>query len=328
MQRPRTFRPLAALLALLILALPTLAAAEDDPVLVELGATRERSSAVLQRFDIAVRGLIASQGGAYSVETMEQLYPFLPQFLEQRAGEIVLLEAARARGLAVDDEVLDGILAEAREQFPDEAAFDAVLANAGFGDVEQLLAVLREEQLVQLLFADLEAEIVLSELEVRVAYEALKPQLMQPEQVCARHILLETVEDAEAALARLEQGEDFAELAAELSTGPSGPNGGDLGCFGRGQMVGPFEEAAFAAEVGVPTGPVETQFGQHLILVSERQEGGVAPFEQVAEQLRASLRAEATDRVVGVLIDTSGVITYPERLPAPPAPEGEGDGAD
>ncbi len=316
MQRLRPFRPLAALLALLILALPTLAAAEDDPVLVELGATRERSSAVLQRFDIAVRGLIASQGGVYSVETMEQLYPFLPQFLEQRAGEIVLIDAARARGLAVDDEVVDGILAQAREQFPDEAAFDAVLANAGFGDVEQLLVVLREEQLVQLLFAELEEEIVLSELEIRVAYEALKPQLTQPEQVCARHILVDDEAGAAALSRAARAGADFAAMATTASTDRgSAERGGDLGCFAQGMMVPEFEAAAFAAEPGVATEPVQSDFGWHVILVERRVPPQVLSLEEVRVQLEQQLRSERVDATIQAYIASSGVRTYPERIP-------------
>jgi peptidyl-prolyl cis-trans isomerase C len=317
MQRPRTFRPLAALLALILLALPTLAAAEDDPVLVELGATRERSGAVLQRFDIAVRGLIASQGGTYSVETMEELYPFLPQFLEQRAGELVLVDAARARGLAVDDEVVDGFLAQAREQFPDEAAFDAVLADAGFGDVEQLLEVLREEQLVQLLLTELEAAVVLSDLEVRVAYEALKPQLMQPEQVCARHILVDDEAGAGALSRAARAGADFASMAATASTDRgSAERGGDLGCFGQGMMVPEFEAAAFAAEPGVATEPVQSDFGWHVILVERRVPPQVLELDEVRVQLEQQLRGERVDATIQAYIAASGVRTYPERIPS------------
>ncbi|MBW6456988.1 MAG: peptidylprolyl isomerase [Trueperaceae bacterium] len=317
MQRTRPFRPLAALLALLILALPTLAAAEDDPVLVELGATRERSGVVLQRFDIAVRGLIASQGGVYSLETMEQLYPFLPQFLEQRAGELVLVDAARARGLTVDEDVIDGFLGQARTQFPDEAAFDAVLADAGFRDVEQLLAVLREEQLVQLLFAELEAEVVLSELEVRVAYEALKPQLMQPEQVCGRHILLDDEAGAAALSRAARAGADFAAMATTASTDRgSAARGGDLGCFGQGMMVPEFEAAAFAAEPGVATEPVQSAFGWHVILVERRVPAQALALDEVRVQLERQLRGERVDATIQAYIASSGVRTYPERIPA------------
>jgi len=88
-----------------------------------------------------------------------------------------------------------------------------------------------------------------------------------PMYLCSNHILLRDITEAEAALERFNAGEDFAELAIELSTGPSGPNGGDLGCVVEGQFVEPFEEAAFAAEAGDVIGPVETAFGFHVIQI-------------------------------------------------------------
>lgn len=92
------------------------------------------------------------------------------------------------------------------------------------------------------------------------------------EQVWARHILVEDLETAEDLLEQLNDGADFGDLAREFSTGPSGVNGGDLGWFGRGQMVAEFEEAAFSGDVGEIVGPVETQFGFHLIQIVGKQD--------------------------------------------------------
>ncbi|MGD2027423.1 MAG: peptidyl-prolyl cis-trans isomerase [Anaerolineales bacterium] len=93
----------------------------------------------------------------------------------------------------------------------------------------------------------------------------------EEEQVWARHILLENEDTAQDLLDQLDEGADFGDLAREFSTGPSGPSGGDLGWFAQGQMVEPFEEAAFAAEVGEIVGPVETQFGFHIIQILGRE---------------------------------------------------------
>lgn len=107
----------------------------------------------------------------------------------------------------------------------------------------------------------------------------------QRTQVLAQHILVETEEEAEDILGMLDDGEDFGELAAEFSSDGTAYQGGNLGWFGEGQMVAPFEEAAFDAEVGEIVGPVETDFGWHLIKVNDRAEVDLNFFElQQAEQ--------------------------------------------
>jgi peptidyl-prolyl cis-trans isomerase C len=287
-----------------------------DPVLVRLGAVEERASLVLERFDIAVRGLAGSQGVPYGPELVAQVYPFLPQFLDQRASELVLLEQARARGLAVDESVVDGVVAQARGQFPDEAAFAEVLAGAGFRDVDHLREIVRETELIALVVAAIESEVTFTEDEVRVAYAAVRSQLVRPEEVCARHILVDS-EAAAAALGRAARaGADFAAMASTASTDRgSAAQGGDLGCFGRGVMVAPFEAAAFAAEEGVATEPVESDFGFHVIVVYDRVPATTATLEEVREPLEAQLRGERVDATIAAYQRASGVVTFPERIP-------------
>ncbi len=98
--------------------------------------------------------------------------------------------------------------------------------------------------------------------------------------------------EAERVLAEAVAGADFAELAREHSTGPSGPSGGDLGWFGRGQMVAPFEEAAFALAVGEISGIVETEFGYHIILVTDRQEAFEPELSDVIDRVRTDFEEQ------------------------------------
>ena len=91
-------------------------------------------------------------------------------------------------------------------------------------------------------------------------------------EVRASHILVQTEEEANDLRSKIEGGESFEKIASEKSLCPSGQNGGDLGFFGRGMMVKPFEDAAFSLEVGELSQPVQTQFGWHLITVTGKNE--------------------------------------------------------
>ena len=133
------------------------------------------------------------------------------------------------------------------------------------------------------------------------AYDAFVADTASREQVTASHILVETEEAAQKIITKLNNGSDFATLAKENSTGPSGPNGGDLGTFGRGQMVPAFETAAFAMPVGsFSAKPVQTQFGWHVISVSERS---VQPAPEM-EAMRAQLSNNLSRQHLGRLLET------------------------
>ena len=103
---------------------------------------------------------------------------------------------------------------------------------------------------------------------------------------CVRHILVETEAEADAALERLDAGEDFGAVAIELSTGPSAPAGGDLGCAPSSNYVGPFAEAVDGADLGAYVGPVETQFGFHVLVVDRYEvDGQVLASTRLRERL-------------------------------------------
>ncbi|MBO6542595.1 MAG: peptidylprolyl isomerase [Alphaproteobacteria bacterium] len=112
------------------------------------------------------------------------------------------------------------------------------------------------------------------------------------EEIRARHILLATEEDAKAVKAELDGGADFEALAKERSTGPSGPEGGDLGYFTTGTMVDEFNDAAFALQAGEVSQPVKTRFGWHVIKVEDRRLQEVPAFEAVRDQVMAALAQE------------------------------------
>ncbi len=124
----------------------------------------------------------------------------------------------------------------------------------------------------------------------------------------ASHILVETKDAADALLLGLQAGLDFAEAAQEHSTGPSGPSGGSLGWFERGAMVGPFDAAVAAMEVGALAGPVQTQFGWHLIKLNETRPVEPPAFDLVAEELADQIGTDALTVVIESLKADANII--------------------
>ena len=106
----------------------------------------------------------------------------------------------------------------------------------------------------------------------------------------AAHILVETEEEAKELVTALEGGADFTELAKEKSTGPSGPNGGDLGWFGEGMMVEPFETALLTLEPGEISAPVQTQFGWHVIKMNDTRTAAAPELDEVREEMANAVR--------------------------------------
>ncbi len=120
-------------------------------------------------------------------------------------------------------------------------------------------------------------------------YQEHPQQFEQPATVSARHILVKTKEEADSLLNQIKEGALFEEVASNHSTCPSKERGGDLGQFGKGQMVPEFETAAFSLEIGQVSQPVETQFGFHLIRVDAKTDGNTVEFDEVKGQIESHL---------------------------------------
>lgn len=128
-----------------------------------------------------------------------------------------------------------------------------------------------------------------TDAQARAAYDEQIGKLKPEPEVRARHILVKTEDEAKDLVAQLKGGADFNELAKKSTDGPSAHTGGDLGYFSRGQMVKAFEDAAFALEPGQISAPVKSEFGWHVIKVEDKRSRPVPSFEEVKEQITASL---------------------------------------
>src|ERR1700743_595617 len=150
---------------------------------------------------------------------------------------------------------------------------------------------------------------------MKKVYEEAAKQISGGQEVHARHILLETEDDAKAVKAELDKGADFAELAKKKSKDPGASDGGDLGFFTKDQMVPEFSAVAFALEPGKISDPVKSQFGWHIIKVEEKRNRKAPDFDQVKSQIEAYVTRKAQADYVTKLRETAQV----ERLDQPAA---------
>ncbi|MEP2681803.1 MAG: peptidylprolyl isomerase [Sulfitobacter sp.] len=146
-----------------------------------------------------------------------------------------------------------------------------------------------------------------SDEELQAAYDAQYKDAEPEQEFNASHILVETKEEADAIKAELDGGADFAEVAKEKSTGPSGPGGGSLGWFGPGMMVPEFEEAVAGMEAGGVSEPVETQFGWHVIKLNETRTGEAPVLEDVREELETQVRQTKVQEAIESLTEAAEV---------------------
>ncbi|MEM6658784.1 MAG: peptidylprolyl isomerase [Pseudomonadota bacterium] len=134
---------------------------------------------------------------------------------------------------------------------------------------------------------------VITDEAIQAAYDAQFADFAGEDEFDASHILVETEEEAQEIKAQLDDGADFAELAQQRSTGPSGPNGGALGWFGKGQMVPEFETAVLELEKGQVSDPVQTQFGWHVVTLNDTRTSEAPALDSVRADLAQTLQQEA-----------------------------------
>lgn len=172
--------------------------------------------------------------------------------------------------------------------------------------VDNEMRTLLAQEVIQKVMAD-----AATEDKIRAAYDEAYSTGDGGDEFNASHILVETEQEAKDIKKELDEGADFATMAKARSTGPSGPGGGALGWFGLGQMVPEFETAVLAMKNGEVSEPVKTQFGWHVILLTERRKAEAPEFDTVREQIANSLRQAAVEAHVDALT-AKAEITRPE----------------
>ena len=226
------------------------------------------------------------------------------QILENLIEAEMLYQQSQKEGVKVDDQAINEQIEKIKKRFPDEEAYKKALEGMEISEKEIRSQIQRGLAINQLLDTNVRQKISVTAEESNNFYKSNPNFFKQPEQVKASHILIKVAPDAEEAQKKqarkkietiqkkVRQGEDFGSLAKANSEGPTAQRSGDLGYFSRGQMVKPFEDAAFALNIGEVSEIVETQFGYHLIKVTDKKPARTIPFKEVQQKLEQHLKNE------------------------------------
>ena len=264
--------------------------------------------------------------GVHSAAAQSQADPVLARVggVEIRQSELALAEADIGQALPPS-------AGEARRDALISYLIDiTILAKAA--DAKKLaaapnfagkLAHARKKILMESLL-ELESKSAATELAMRKLYDESVQKLKPEQEVHARHILVETEDNAKDAIRKLKAGGDFAALAKELSKDPGASEGGDLGYFTKDQMVAEFAEAAFRLDKGKVSDPVKSQFGWHIIKLEDKREKPVPTYDQVKEQIEAFIVRKAQADLVMKLREAAKIERLTPKTETPVQPPAGG----
>ena len=240
-----------------------------------------------------------------------QLLEIKKRALENLIERELLFQESKKKGIQVDAADVDKQLDTMRRKFPNEEAFKKELGKSNLTEKTFKVELKRAIATQQLVEKEIVSGIAIPENEIKDYYEKNKSKMIQPAQIRASHVLIkvdskkgpEQKKEAKTAIekikAKIKKGEDFAALAKEHSECPSASRGGDLGFFGQGQMVKPFEKAAFALKKDEVSDIVETNFGYHIIKLTDKRPATEVSFKEVRQQIEQHLKQEKVNEAIG-----------------------------
>lgn len=245
-----------------------------------------------------------------------QMAQMKSEVLESLIDRELLFQESKKKGIQVKSDAVSDQLQKIQQRYPNKEEFQKLLSNMGLTESDVQAQIERGMAIQKLIDKEVTEKIKVSDEETKAFYDKNPQLFQQPEQIKASHILIKVQADAPAdqkAEARkkiedvqqkVKKGEDFATLAKTYSEGPSGPKGGDLGYFRRGQMVKPFEEAAFSLKPDETSEIVETQFGYHLIKVNDKKPAKKMTYTEVKDRLSENLKKQKQDSEANAYIET------------------------
>jgi peptidyl-prolyl cis-trans isomerase C len=294
---------------------PPPAAAPPKPVPAQLPAVIARVNGEpvkKEDFDRIIHTMEARAGQPIPPDRRDEI---LRGAIDQLVVYTLLSQESRNRGIKVEDAEIDAKMAQLRGQFPTQEAFDKALKERGM-TADGLRKDARVDiGVTKLMEAETAALPGPSDLEAKTFYEKNPDRFKQDESVRASHILIRVDEKADAAakkkaraeidavLKQAKAGADFAKLAQQHSQDGSAAQGGDLNYFPKGQMVPAFDKVAFELKPGQMSDVVTTQFGYHVIKVTDHKPGRTVPFEESSQQIKQFLTEQKKQQHTEAFID-------------------------
>lgn len=235
--------------------------------------------------------------------------------LNQLVSAELLFQEGRKRNIVNVDDRITAQLNQSKSRFPSTADYNKALADNGLTESTVKEFARKEIYINNLIEQEIANNVTVTDEEIKKFYDENTDKFIQTESVKARHILIGVDANsgteertaarskAEKLLTELRSGADFPTLAQANSTCPSAAQGGDLGYFGKGQMVPEFEKAAFSLEPGQISDVIETQFGYHIIKVDEKKPAGTVTYSEAHDKIGSHLKLQKIQKAINEYIE-------------------------
>ncbi|MFH2218699.1 MAG: peptidylprolyl isomerase [Pseudomonadota bacterium] len=330
-RKPGRYFLLLTALSLAFIALPVLSSAAEESdsegnVAIVNGTVIPKED--LDRETTRVYQQLSISGQSLSESQLKEIRT---EILETLISKELLFQESQKKGIKIEDDAVNNQMNALKARFPNEIEFKNALEKMELSEAALKSEFSKGLAIQQFIDQEIVQKVTVSDEEIKAYYDENPKFFKKSEQVKASHILIKVepgADDATKTAARnklvdiqnkIKKGEDFEALATQYSEGPSAPKGGDLGYFGRGQMVKPFEESAFGLKPGEVSDVVETRFGYHLIKVVDKKPETILSSAETKDKIQQYLVQEkARSQLDLYIIDLKGKATVERFLPESP----------
>lgn len=301
----------------MLMLMTTLPAIGEEPVITAKKAADVNGTVItMMTLNNEYRQLLKYQGVEEANVSDEEAVVLKKQILESLINQELLFQECQKNRIAADEQSVAASLSELKAEFESDDEYKQALKDANMQEEEWVNYIRKSMAINELVATQITQHVTVTEEESKAYYDSSPDEFARTEKVRASHILVLVAQDAGEAKKvaareelvgiqkKIQAGEDFATIAKESSDCPSAQNGGDLGYFERGNKVQAFEDAAFSMNIGDVSDIVETQYGYHLIKVTDKIEAGIIAYEAVRSDLEEFMTQQKISAGVASLIET------------------------